>query len=50
VFSENKNLQDVATLCRPNSKNGKTRLKLSLIEAMKNGKNGVRPVGHRSVE
>jgi hypothetical protein len=39
-----------ATLCRPNSKNEKTRLKLTAIEALKNGKNGVRPVGHRSVE
>jgi hypothetical protein len=28
------------TLCRPNSKNGKTRLKLSRIEALKNGKKG----------
>ncbi|HEY2117514.1 MAG TPA: hypothetical protein VGJ51_20600 [Candidatus Angelobacter sp.] len=30
--------QGVATLCRPDSKNEKTRLKLSLIEALKNGK------------
>jgi hypothetical protein len=27
-----------ATLCRPDSKNEKTRLKLSLVEALKNGK------------
>src|SRR5215472_11845929 len=39
-----------ATLCRPDSKNEKTRLKLSLIEALKNGKKALRPVGHRSVE
>jgi hypothetical protein len=43
-------VEGFATLCRPNSKNGKTGLKLSLIEALKNGKNGDRPVGHRSVE
>jgi len=30
----------VTTLCRPNSKNGKTGLKLSLIEAVKNVKKG----------
>jgi hypothetical protein len=33
-------LQPVATLCRPDSKNEKTRLKLSLIEALKSGKKG----------
>src|SRR6478609_4641258 len=33
-------LQPVATLCRPDSKNEKTRLKLSLIGALKNGKKG----------
>jgi hypothetical protein len=32
----------LATLCRPNSKNGKTRLKLKRIEALKNGKKGLR--------
>src|SRR5579864_3064851 len=39
-----------ATLCRPNSKNGKTGLKLHRIEALRNGENGFRPLGHRSVE
>jgi hypothetical protein len=29
-----------ATLCRPDSKNEKTRLKLTAIEALKNGKKG----------
>jgi len=43
-------LQPVATLCRPNSKNGKPRLKLSLIEALKSGEKGLRPFGDRSVE
>jgi hypothetical protein len=38
------------TLCRPDSKNEKTRLKLTAIEALKNGKKGFRPLGHRSVE
>jgi len=45
-----RSFQGVATLCRPDSKNEKTRLKLSLIEALKNGKKGLRPFGHRSVE
>jgi len=31
-----------ATLCRPDSKNGKTGLKLGLIEALKTGKKGRR--------
>jgi hypothetical protein len=39
-----------ATLCRPDSKNEKTRLKLTAIEALKNAKKGLRPLGHRSVE
>jgi len=40
----------VATLCRPNSKNGKTGLKLIAIRALKNDKKGFdRPVD-RSVE
>jgi len=43
-------LQPVATLCRPDSKNEKTRLKLSLIEALKSGKKELRPFGDRSVE
>ena len=33
-------LQPVATLCRPDSKNEKTRLKMSLIGALKNGEKG----------
>jgi hypothetical protein len=40
----------VATLCRPDSKNEKTRLKLSRVEALKNEKEGFRPFGDRSVE
>jgi len=37
----------VATLCRPDSKNEKTRLKLTAIEALKNGKKGLRPFGRQ---
>jgi len=33
-----RSFQCVTTLCRPDSKNEKTRLKLSLIEALKSGK------------
>ena len=39
-----------ATLCRPDSKNEKTRLKLNPIGVPKNGEKGLRPLGHRSVE
>ncbi len=43
-------LWTVATLCLPNSKNGKRRLKLSPIRPLKNAKKGFdRPVD-RSVE
>jgi hypothetical protein len=42
--------QQPTTRCRPNSKNKKTELKLSLIVTRKNGEKGHRPVGHRSVE
>jgi hypothetical protein len=35
-----RSFQGVATLCRPDSKNEKTRLKLSRIEALKSGKKG----------
>jgi hypothetical protein len=38
------------TLCRPNSENEKTRLKLTAIGALENDKQGLRPLGHRSVE
>jgi hypothetical protein len=38
------------TLCRPDSKNRKTGLKLSLIEALKNGKKGFDRSVDRSVE
>ena len=40
----------VATLCRPNSENEKTRQKLTVIEHPKKREKGLRPVGHRSVE
>jgi hypothetical protein len=43
-------LWQIATLCRPNSRNEKTRLKLSQIGPLKNRKNGFQPFGHRSVE
>jgi hypothetical protein len=39
-----------ATLCRPNSKNGKTGLKLSLIRPLKNLKNDFDSSVDRSVE
>jgi hypothetical protein len=39
-----------ATLCRPDSKNGKRRRKLGPIRPLKNAKEGLRPLGHRSVE
>jgi hypothetical protein len=45
-----RSFQGVATLCRPDSRNEKTRLKLSRIEPLKNGKKGLRPFGHRTVE
>jgi len=45
-----RSFQGVATLCRPNSKNEKTRLKLSLIEALKNGKKDFDRSVDRSVE
>jgi hypothetical protein len=50
AISAQHSAKQFATLCRPDSKNEKTRLKLTAIEALGNGKNGVRPVGHRSVE
>jgi hypothetical protein len=40
----------VATLCRPNSKSGKRKLKLGQIQPLKNRKKIFRPFGHRSVE
>jgi hypothetical protein len=40
----------VATLCRPNSKKGKRKLKLGQIQPLKNRKKIFRPFGHRSVE
>ena len=40
----------VATLCRPNSKNRKTGLKLNWIEVLKNGKRGFDRSVDRSVE
>jgi hypothetical protein len=43
-------LQPVATLCRPDSKNEKTTLKLSRIEALKNGKKGFDRSVDRTVE
>jgi hypothetical protein len=43
-------LQPVATLCRSDSKNEQTRLKLSLIEALKSGKKGFDRSVDRSVE
>jgi hypothetical protein len=42
--------QSVTTLCRPDSKNEKTRLKLSLIEALKSGKKDFDRSVDRSVE
>jgi hypothetical protein len=42
--------QSVATLCRPDSKNGKTGLKLTAIGALKNGKKGFDRSVDRSVE
>jgi hypothetical protein len=43
-------LQAVATLCRPNSKNEKKRLKLGMIGRLKNAKKELQPLGDRSVE
>jgi len=43
-------MPSIATLCRPDSKNGKTGPKLIAIGSLKNVKKGLRPVGHRSVE
>jgi hypothetical protein len=40
----------VATLCRPDSKNEKTRLKLGQIELLKNGKKGFDSSVDRTVE
>jgi hypothetical protein len=40
----------IATLCRPNSRNEKTRLKLGRVGRLKNTKKELRPVGDRSVE
>jgi hypothetical protein len=45
-----RSFQGVATLCRPDSKNEKTRLKLSRIRPLKKDEKRFRPVGHRSVE
>jgi hypothetical protein len=40
----------VATLCRPDTRNEKNRLKLTAIEVLKNGKNGFDCPVDRSVE
>jgi len=42
--------ETIATLCRPDTWDGKTVPKLIAIEALKNVKNELRPLGHRSVE
>jgi len=43
-------LSQVAALCRPDSKNEKTGLKLTAIEALKNGKKGFDRSVDRPVE
>jgi hypothetical protein len=50
AFSSQPNIQPFTTLCRPDSKNGKIRLKLTAVGALRNKKKGLRPFGHRSVE
>jgi hypothetical protein len=42
--------EPVMTLCRPDTWNEKTSLKLGPIGRLKNRKRGFRPLGHRSVE
>jgi hypothetical protein len=42
AISAQHSAKQFATLCRPDSKNEKTRLKLTAIEALKNGKKRLR--------
>jgi hypothetical protein len=43
-------MEPFATLCRPDTRNEKNRLKLTAIEVLKNGKNGFDCPVDRSVE
>jgi hypothetical protein len=45
-----KPLYRFATLCRPDTKKEKSRLKLSAVGGLKNEERRLRPLGHRSVE